>query len=79
MLHSNILETEKTLQSAAKNSRRAWHVIPAQEVNCSAIKVVFLKRGGKKEEKLVALCTYVDENSAAAVDRMTQDSGDRFD
>ena len=31
-LQLNIPETEKMLQFGTKNSRRAWHVIPAQEV-----------------------------------------------
>ena len=35
MLHSNILRTEKMLQFVRKNSRRAWHVIPAREVEGS--------------------------------------------
>ena len=32
-LYLNVLKTEKTLQFWAKYSQRAWHVIPAQEVN----------------------------------------------
>lgn len=49
------------------------------------VRVVFLgtvgweEREGGGGKELVALRTYVDENSAALVDRMSQDSGDRFD
>ena len=33
LFYSNILKTEKILQFRnKKNSRRAWHVVPAQEV-----------------------------------------------
>ena len=32
-LRSNIRETEKMLQFGTKNSQRAWHVIPAQEID----------------------------------------------
>ena len=32
-LHLNILKTERMLQFGMKNTRRAWHIIPAQEFN----------------------------------------------
>ena len=36
-LHLNIPKTEKMLQFGRKYSRRAWHVVPAQEVKLAVL------------------------------------------